>query len=255
MPASRRLRIGVPGEANTARRANSGDPANAAVIAAEIEKRLAAMTGSRTEQLRAMRREFSRRLENSPAETIGMVATRLLKSLGMDHRFVAYELIHHHPAALASLDAKQLERFGAGIDSWGAVDCFGVFLAGPAWRERQVPDSLIHAWARSQDRWWRRAALVSTVPLNVKAQAGTGDAARTLAVCRLLESDRDPMVVKALSWALRALAKRDPGTVRKYLAQREDVLPALVLREVKNKLNTGLKNPKKRRQKKSGFSK
>jgi 3-methyladenine DNA glycosylase AlkD len=54
------------------------------------------------------------------------------------------------------------------------------------------------------------------------------------------------MVVKALSWALRELAKRDPGAVRKYVAARKDVLPALVLREVQNKLTTGLKNPKKR---------
>jgi len=65
-------------------------------------------------------------------------------------------------------------------------------------------------------------------------------------VCRLLERDRDPMVVKALSWALRALAKRDPRAAREYIANREEVLPALVLREVKNKLQTGLKNPKKR---------
>jgi 3-methyladenine DNA glycosylase AlkD len=73
-----------------------------------------------------------------------------------------------------------------------------------------------------------------------------GEAQRTLEVCRLLERDRDPMVAKALSWALRELAKREPRAVREYITKRKDVLPALVLREVKNKLRTGLKNPKKR---------
>jgi 3-methyladenine DNA glycosylase AlkD len=62
----------------------------------------------------------------------------------------------------------------------------------------------------------------------------------------LLERDRDPMVAKALSWALRELAKRDPHAVREYIARRQNVLPALVLREVKNKLSTGPKNPKRK---------
>ena len=54
-------------------------------------------------------------------------------------------------------------------------------------------------WARSPDRWLRRSALVATV--GAKAEA-----ARTLAVCAGLAADRDDMVVKALSWALRELS-------------------------------------------------
>ena len=124
------------------------------------------------------------------------------------------------------------------------MDTFACYLAGPAWREHQVPEALVHGWARSKDRWWRRAALVSTVPLNNKTRGGQGDAARTLAVCAMLVEDRDDMVVKALSWALRELARRDPKSVRAFLAEHKDTLAARVLREVRNKLNTGLKNPR-----------
>jgi 3-methyladenine DNA glycosylase AlkD len=133
---------------------------------------------------------------------------------------------------------------GAGMSSWGDVDVFACLLAGPVWRARQVPDSLIHQWAQRSDRWWRRAALVCTVPLNVKAQGGLGDVSRTLAVCRLLVDDRDDMVVKALSWALRALAQREPEAVRLFLKAHNATLAPRVLREVSNKLRTGLKNPK-----------
>ena len=52
------------------------------------------------------------------------------------------------------------------------------------------------------------------------------------------------MVVKALSWALRVLARREPAAVRDYMEARRQDLPALVLREVRNKLETGLKNPR-----------
>jgi 3-methyladenine DNA glycosylase AlkD len=52
------------------------------------------------------------------------------------------------------------------------------------------------------------------------------------------------MVVKALSWALRALAQREPEAVRLFLKDQRSNLAPRILREVSNKLTTGLKNPK-----------
>jgi 3-methyladenine DNA glycosylase AlkD len=215
-------------------------------LAEEIDERLSNMQEAKTEELRELRREFSRRLKDAAPHVVIELGALLLEVPKFEYRLLAYELIHHHPNALSRLTAWQLERLGRGIASWGAVDCFAIYLAGPVWRDRHVPNGLIHGWARSADRWWRRAALVSTVPLNSKARGGAGDAYRTLQVCRLLESDADPMVAKALSWALRELAKRDAKVVRDYIAKRKDVLPALVLREVGNKLATGVKNPKRK---------
>ena len=57
------------------------------------------------------------------------------------------------------------------------------------------------------------------------------------------------MVVKALSWALRALVVHDPDAVRGFLVEHDDVLAARVKREVNNKLETGLKNPRRGKQK------
>ncbi len=84
------------------------------------------------------------------------------------------------------------------------------------------------------------------MPLNNKARGGAGDTARTLAVCKLLVADRDDIVSKALSWALRELAKRDAAAARTFLDEYEDSLAARVVREVRNKLATGLKNPRKK---------
>ena len=173
------------------------------------------------------------------------LAFRLIDRSDTIYRFFAYELVHHHKQALRSLNAAALGELGRGIDNWGAVDTFACYLAGPAWREQEVSDSLIKSWARSRDRWWRRAALVSNVPLNNKARGGHGDPLRTLKICEMLVRDRDVMVVKALSWALRELAKRDPKSVREFLVNHEAVLAPLVYREVNNKLSTGLKNPRR----------
>jgi 3-methyladenine DNA glycosylase AlkD len=220
--------------------------AGVSVLAGEIGGRLSSLGRPTAQNLRTIRREFSSRLKDAPPHDLIELAIGLVKAGRLEHRVIAYELLHHHPTALEHVNARLLKRLGQGLASWGAVDCYASYISGPVWRERRVPGSLIRSWARSRDRWWRRAALVSTVPLNIKARGGKGDAHRTLQICRMLDRDRDPMVAKALSWALRALATQDRAAVRKYLASRENVLPALVLREVRNKLTTGVKNPRKR---------
>ena len=85
---------------------------------------------------------------------------------------------------------------------------------------------------------------MSTVPLNLRAAGGRGDAPRTLAICCSLVADRDDMVVKALSWALRQLVVWDPNAVHAFLDAHDKALAARVRREVRNKLETGLKNPR-----------
>ncbi len=218
------------------------EPITSEQLADEIIARLHALPDSKTEAIRALRREYSRRIARTQPQEVLALGLRLLDL----HRFVAYELVHHHRATLRSLGEQELELLGRGLSSWGAVDTFACYLSGPAWREHQVADALIERWAQSPDRWWRRAALVSTVPLNLKARGGRGDPARTLLICRLFVADRDDMVVKAMSWALRELSRRDAQAVRAFLAEYQGQLAARVVREVQHKLTTGLKHPRSR---------
>ncbi len=217
-------------------------------LVAEIDTRLHALPSLKTENVRAVRQEFSKRLAKISPQLVIAIALRLLNldRPGFEYRFVAYELVCHHRAGLSSLGEKELVLLGQGLDSWEDVDTFACYLAGPAWRERQVPGELIHRWARSEDRWWRRTALVCTVALNNKARGGRGDTARTLEVCRILVKDRDDMVVKAMSWSLRELSRRDPQAVQAFLDEHKGVLAPRVVREVNTKLATGLKNPRRK---------
>lgn len=77
------------------------------------------------------------------------------------------------------------------MNSWSSVDCFSRTLSGPAWLEGMISVNTIRDWALSEDHWWRRAALVSTVALNVRTHGGTGDVTQTLAICEMLIEDRD----------------------------------------------------------------
>jgi len=209
-------------------------------VAARIAARLEKLRKHDAESLRRLRRQVSAETTTLEPRQILSLAGALLRTGARGRYVVAFELILHNDDALAAVRAADLKRLGAGMASWGEVDMFAL-VAGRAWRNGQITDRTVAGWARSANRWWRRAALVSTVPLNVKAQGGTGDAERTLGVCALLGRDGDPMVVKAMSWALRALAVRDPGAVRAFLAETAEMLAAQVLREVRHKLDTGRK--------------
>ena len=193
---------------------------------------------------RAALRGYARRLAAAPPEFILTLAKELIR-LGDDCRWLGYELVAGHRAAFRLVGEAELAEFGRGINSWWTVDAFARTLAGPAWLKGQVSDGLVLGWAHSPDRWWRRAALASTAALNMRSYGGLGDVSRTLAVCRVLAGDPDDMVVKAMSWALRELVPHDPAAVQAFLDEHEHDLAARVKREVRHKLTTGLKNPRR----------
>jgi 3-methyladenine DNA glycosylase AlkD len=219
-----------------------GDPFDPVPVAAEIDREIRALPAQGVQPVRVVRRAWSRRLRAAPAEAVVAVAIALVDR----QRWVAYELLSHHPGAADQLGVEEVERLGEGMADWGSVDAFGCSVSGPVWRRGRLPDEAVHRWAASPDRWWRRAALVSTVPLNLRSRGGTGDAGRTLDICRRLAADGDDMVVKALSWALRELVVWNPEAVRRFLDDHDGVLAAQVRREVRSKLETGRKRPARR---------
>ena len=218
-------------------------PQDADQLAREINSRLAALPSRTAEAMRAIRRQYSQRLAAAKSGFVIRLSMRLLEQPDPLCRFVAYELISQHSPALESLGPDQVLRLGRGLNDWSTVDGFAVYLAGPIWREGRLPDAMVMGWTRSPDRWWRRAALVSTVVLS--RHGGADDVRKAVRTCAALVADRDDMVVKALSWALRELGKKHPEKARRFLADHQRDLAARVIREVENKLTTGLKNPRR----------
>lgn len=194
-------------------------------------------------KMRTVLRQLLREMKGEAPERI-LDLVNLLRDLDThEGRQIAFELLEKRKDGRRLLTTRDVRGLGEGNDNWASVDAFSVFVAGPLWREGTISDQEILSWARNEDRWWRRTALVSSVALNMKSRGGSGDPPRTLMICKELAGDREPMVAKGLSWALRALVAVDRSGVEKFLEKHEDQLPALVKREVRNKLTTGKKNP------------
>jgi hypothetical protein len=194
---------------------------------------------------RAVRKRLSgqiRSADTADAIAIGLALASTPAMKPARARWVGWELINKHPGALDTLDLPTVEALGAGNSTWDEVDGFGIYILGAAWLRGRIKDADVRRWAKDSDLWRRRAALVATVVLNTKTHGGTGDAKRTLAIANLLIDDREDMVVKAMSWALRCLVNWDRAAVEKFLDAHEERLAARVKRETRTKLRTGKKN-------------
>jgi 3-methyladenine DNA glycosylase AlkD len=205
-------------------------------FAATIAKHLDLLPpGSRTDDVRNVRKFYSHLYRKAQPETMLAIAESLFFDQG--YRFVPYELIHYHKGAIEKLTPEKVEQLGEGIHDWASADTFAQFISGPAWKAGVIDDDFIEKWLNSPDFWYRRIAVVSTIYLD-------GDPERMLRYTQALVDDKEDMIVKAVSWVLRRAIKYDREGVERFLDKNRKHLASRIKREVRNKLETGLKNPR-----------
>ena len=175
------------------------------------------------------------------AQWIALCKALVLKDV-FECQVIAYEMINKDRKLLSAISYEDLMVLWRNLDNWASVDHFTVGIYGVLWGRGVVQDAHIDALLLSENFWDRRVAVVSTVALNLKSRGGTGDTPRTLAVCERVVDERQPMIWKALSWALRELAKRDPEAVWDFLEKYEPKMSKQAVREISHKLEFGTKN-------------
>lgn len=175
-------------------------------------------------------------------EEIVARSLELVKSGFFELHLLGLEWISASLKRVERLSAAQIRSFNVGMDNWVSVDTYSTKLSGVAWRVGTLENEEIFDWLKHGDVWQRRIGVVSTVALNLKSRGGTGDLKRTLAVCERVVSDHHDMINKALSWALREVAKREPKPVQVFIDEHRSLLHSRVIREVERKLVTGRKN-------------
>ena len=177
----------------------------------------------------------------TPAEWISLCKALVATSV-FECQVLAFEMIGRDRKLLDALEYKDLSALGQNLDNWVSVDHYTVGIFGVLWGKGIVKDKHIDKLLESENFWDRRMAVVSTVALNLKSRGGRGDTPRTMAVCERVVDERQDMIQKALSWALRELSKRDWEAVIAFMERYENRLANRVVREVNHKLDFGTKN-------------
>lgn len=186
-------------------------------------------------ELKAVTKEFS------VSEKLALAKLLIYENV-FELQQLAFEFLDSNKQVLKSLSVEDIKELGQNLDNWLSVDYYSAVIVGFAWREKLIATEEVKKYLESEDYWIRRIAIVATVSLNQKARGGFGDSEQTLEVCKNAVDDHDEMIVKALSWALRELAKIDGKSVAEFVERYKDRLHRKVIREVTAKLETGRKN-------------
>lgn len=222
-------------------------PPRQAIAKSELEREGAALTkavaGQRTAERRRVIRKWLRDHRTWPFATIVRLAELFWLGDPRDEA-IPIELLGLSRRHIASLSSSFFERWRKPLCTWHDTDGLGIYVFGPWLAADAARVRTLQKLIQARDRCSRRLALVGTVTLNRQGQ--TAIPQLTLKLVDAVAHERDPLITKAVSWALRELTKTHADVVKQYVEKNADRLPAIAVREVRMKLRTGLKNPKRR---------
>lgn len=112
------------------------------------------------------------------------------------------------------------------VNNWASCDTFCNHTVGAFLLRYPEFNSRLQIWAKSGNRWLRRAAAVSLI---VPARQGKYlDAALQIAALQL--SDSDDLVQKGYGWLLKVTASHHQKEVFDFIMQHKDRMPRTALR-------------------------
>jgi len=158
---------------------------------------------------------------------------------------LAVLLLEHYADRVPHLSRAHFDRWRQCLDSWESTD--GLAWALALWLAGDPDTRLAYLWDLVADDnvWSRRLALVPLARIN-RGQLSFTAPDLTFALIDHVKTDHHPMMTKAVSWVLRETTRTHPDRVATYLNDNQTVLAGHIVREVNNKLRTGLKSGKEK---------
>ncbi|MCF8370609.1 MAG: DNA alkylation repair protein [Bacteroidales bacterium] len=167
---------------------------------------------------------------------LALKATGIFECIQISHEFIA-----KNTPFRKKLSVTQINGLLTGLDNWASVDSFAGYVSGPAWIDHQISTEDIMNWSSQENVWIRRLAIVSCVPLNRGSKSEIWKRDITLTLCKDHLTDREAIIHKGISWALRSLVKDHREAVVEFLDENIDSVKAFVRKEVLHKIHTGRK--------------
>jgi len=199
--------------------------------------------GLRAPQLRDIVRAWVRDHKQVAHNDLMALVDSLWNGESREERMLFTYLLEHYKHLVPDLTRAHFERWRRGLDNWEMTDGLGWVLALWLLGDPDTRLDYLGELIADEDVWSRRLALVATTSIN-RGHTGFTIPDLTLELVDRVKEERHPMITKAVSWALREMTKSHPDQVAAYLEKNREVLAARVVREVNNKLRTGLKGGK-----------
>ncbi len=180
-----------------------------------------------TAKLRTVAVRFRKRIrEEFGSNFLLQVADKLFTGRVLEEKVFAVFLLEQLTEEFGDAEFRLFESWLPRISSWADHDALVHYLVAPMVAAKPARTARIFRWAKSPDRWHRRAACVAVIQ-GTRQKIFFSEIKR---LSNLLLSDEDDMVQKGLGWLLRETAKADAKRTVPYLMSVSDHAPRLVLR-------------------------
>lgn len=183
--------------------------------------------GWRTAELRKVAVRFRRTMiQEAGYPFLVQVADDLFSGRVLEEKTFAVFLLENQTDRLSDTDFRLFESWLPRISNWADHDGLVHYVIAPMIAARPDRSKRVFVWAKSKNRWIRRAACVALIQGTRKKMF----LPEIVKLTGLLLNDEDDMVQKGLGWLLRETAKADPKRAIPYLLKIRRTSPRLVLR-------------------------
>ena len=180
-----------------------------------------------TADLRRAAVRFRRKIQKERGlDFLVEVAGQLFLGSVLEEKIAAVFLLEKLDAEFGDSEYKLFESWLGRISSWADHDALVHYCIAPMVAAKPARVKTVFCWAKSADRWHRRAACVALI-------RGTREKMffrEIMKLADLLLADEDDMVQKGLGWLLRETAKYDAQRTAAYLMKIRGRASRLVLR-------------------------
>ena len=162
---------------------------------------------------------------------------KLLQTRNLTLSDVGIHMLKRYKRHIKGAYFPRFDRWVDFLTNWANTDnlCCGIIALSVKDDPSHI-ESLVK-WTGSENRWRRRAAAVSLVPIVRKGDLFED----SFRIANRLMTDGDDMVQKGVGWMLKEASKVHPNEIHEYLVKWKPDAPALTLRYASEKLPKELK--------------
>ncbi len=175
---------------------------------------------------RAVRKCRGQILREQEFDFLVEVADQLFRGNVLEEKIAGVFLLEGLDAQFGDREFKLFEKWLDRISSWADHDALVHSLIAPMMVAKPARVKHAFRWAKSKNRWHRRAACVALI----RGTRVMMFFPEIVNLSDLLLSDTEDMVQKGLGWLLRETAKFDAKRTVPYLKKIRGRAPRLVLR-------------------------
>jgi 3-methyladenine DNA glycosylase AlkD len=188
--------------------------------------------------IRKVMKAFAEQHRDLPRDDVAALIEALWAKPVFERRMMAAMLLEEYVAVLEHSDLELIERLIRESKTWALVDVLSGDVVGEIILRNPKVAARLDAWAKDDDFWVRRSALLAQL-LPLKHGASFR---RFASYADAMLDEKEFFIPKAIGWVLRETAKRRPDEVYEWLAPRAHRSSGVTIREAVKYLDDARKN-------------